>query len=99
MSRGKTEGSFEFKQKIEWKRKEGDFDLKVVATNKDCEYQVDWAPKDLNDGIETTLSLNSKMTPKPDAMNWTAEANVHTGGFEMGPIRPHLGLFLKTNNK
>lgn len=39
------------------------------------------------------------MTPTTDAMNWEAEAKVATGGFEMGPIRPHFDLNFKTNNK
>lgn len=84
---------------MEWKRKEGEFDLKVVATNKDYEAEVQWAPKDLNDGIETKLTGSVKFTPTTDAMKWDAEAKVASGGFEMGPIRPHFDLDFKTNNK
>jgi len=47
ISRGKEEGQLSFKQKAEWTRKEGEFDLKVVGTNKDYEFNVDWTPKDL----------------------------------------------------
>lgn len=84
---------------MEWKRKEGEFDLKAVATNKDYEVEVQWAPKDLNDGIETTLAASVKMTPSKEAMKWEAEAKVASGGFEMGPIRPHFDLNFSTNNK
>lgn len=99
MSRGKTEGSFDYKQKIELKRHEGEFDLKWVATNKDYEVEADWAPKDLNDGIATNLVAGLKMTPKADTMEWSANAEVHTGGFDMGPVKPHVGLIFNTNHK
>ena len=39
------------------------------------------------------------MTPSKDAMKWDGEAKVATGGFEMGPIRPHFDLSFKTNNE
>lgn len=99
MSRGKTEGTFDYKQKIELKRHEGEFDLKWVATNKDYEVEADWAPKDLNDGINTNLVAGLKMTPTADAMKWDANAEVHTGGHELGPIRAHLDLEFNTNHK
>ena len=55
ISRGKS-GGVAFKQKTEVTRKEGEFDLKWTVTNKDYEFNGDWAPKDLNDGVETVLS-------------------------------------------
>lgn len=99
MSKGKSEGQYGFKQKIELKRKEGEFDLKWVITNKDYEVGAEWAPKDLNDGIETTLGASAKYTPKEGGDQWEAEANVQSGGFDMGPIKPHFGLVFNTNNK
>mgnify|MGYP006110429167 CR=1 FL=1 len=80
------------------KRKEGEFDLKAVVTNKDYELAADWAPKDLNDGIETTLGASVKFTPK-DTIEWEGEASVQSGGFDMGPVRPHFGLHFNTNHK
>jgi len=80
------------------KRKEGEFDFKWVITNKDYEVEAEWAPKDLNDGIETTLGASVKYTPTKDANKWEASANVQSGGFDMGPVKPYFGLHFETNH-
>jgi len=97
ISRGKS-GGVAFKQKTEVTRKEGEFDLKWTVTNKDYEFNGDWAPKDLNDGVETVLSSQVKFTPKGDAIEYEYSAGVKRGGDDMGPIRPHFGVQFNSNH-
>lgn len=97
VSRGKTEGQLAYKQKVELKRTEGEFDLKWVVTSKDYEFTNDWKPKDLNDGMETVVSSGLKIVPKGDTIDWSAKFGVNNSGHKLGPIVPYFGFQFDTN--
>jgi len=82
----------EFKHKVEFKRK---FDsqnaVKVVATNKDFEFDYDFTPEALNkDGMNSNLELEGKYIPGKDS--WEGKAEYKVGGIKAGPLTTNLEL-------
>jgi hypothetical protein len=89
-----------FKSKWECKRTEGEVDFKGTWTSKDESWEAQWQPADLNkDGTETTFTHEGKFTPNAKEHEWEGKLGVQTGGFEIGPIKPYIGVEFETNHK
>jgi len=100
VSAAKEGDGIAFKNKREVKRNEGEYDYKGTWTSKDESWEANWRPADLNkDGTETTITHTGKIVPNAKEHAWEGSVGVQTGGFELGPIKPYLGLQFDTNNK
>ena len=73
--------------------------MKWTVTNKDYQFNGDWAPADLNNGVETQLNGEVKFTPKADSVDYEYSAGVRRSGDDLGPVRLHAGLIFNSNHK
>lgn len=96
MVKGKDKGSLDFKSKTEFKRVEGEHDLKLTFTNKDYSFEWNWGPADLNkDGMHGNVEVEGKCTPAKD--DWEVKTEFKVGGFKLGPLQPWSEFEFSTN--
>lgn len=81
MVRGSEEGSHDFEHKTEATKKfGGEHEVKVTATNKDKTVNWDYVPSNLNDGMNTSIGVEAKFTPKEGLGVWEGHVDLKHGG-------------------
>lgn len=96
MVKGKKEGDLDFKTKTEFKRVEGEHEIKTTFSNKDFTVEWNWEPSDLNkEGMNGNVEIEAKCIPAKN--DWEAKGEFKVGGFSMGPLSPWSEFEFSTN--
>lgn len=80
-------GGYNCKHKTEVKTKCGEWEYKLVSSNKEHEIEIEYEPTDLNkDGQKVEVEVKGKCQPIPNT--YSGKLQLKAGGFDLGPIKP-----------